>query len=431
MTRTARLRARPSVAFRGTLRKVVVVSLVAAGAVVAPATGALGANRTPVTATSGTATFHYGYDLTTQAPLNSTAGAVSARAVMSSFPGTYDDVAIMGWGPGNPEPSPGVYDFSGIAQRVAMIEAAGGVPVITFSGAPDWMHGGVPGQTNWATLGTPPLPAHYADFAALAAKIAAAFPTVKYFVVWKEMHGFWNQSAHAWNMAAYTQMYNDVYTAVKAVRPDALVGGPYMALPTLAGAPNKQQPTVAGPWGRLAPAALQGIDYWLANKVGADFLAVDGNNVTSTGLVGGPLVSTEKYAAADAWLASQTSLPIWWMESHLEPTNAGWPDSEAAAVRVAALIEMAGSGASVGMQWQPQDQTGWDLGLWTSPSLPGGGQPTTLAGDLATVLPMLQAGLTTVSSSPSVIVGSGPGGTVTVTGSSGPAGFTVSSSPVG
>lgn len=49
--------------------------------------------------------------------------------------------ALMGWGAGNPEPSPGTYDFSDLDRRVAFIRSTGATPVITLCCAPDWMKG--------------------------------------------------------------------------------------------------------------------------------------------------------------------------------------------------------------------------------------------------------------------------------------------------
>ncbi len=400
---------------------------VASSASKTPSSGQPAASASSVPTPLG-AGFRYGYDLSHQAPdqaADDPAAAASARQVMASLPGTLDDVALMGWGEANPEPSPGVYDFTSLAKRVDMVLASGGTPVITLCGAPDWMKGGVAGTTDWSQLDVAPLPSHYQDFAALAAEVAAAFPQVRYFVVWNELKGFWNAATGSWDAAGYTAMYNDVYQAIKQVRPDAQVGGPYAPLPTLAGpGPGTDASTPAGSWGTVSQPTLDAVSYWLAHAVGADFLAVDGRLVTaSDALVGSPLQSVGKYAALDAWLRARTSLPIWWMESHIEPDASGWSDQQAAAVRVAALAEMAASGASVGLQWQPQQEIGWpDLGLWTSTLSPGGGQPTALVPDLQAALPVLAGGVSLVPDEPpGVLVATGPAGTVAVDTNAAPA----------
>lgn len=365
--------------------------------------------------------FTYGFDLSQQAPdsYDNATAVHAARQVMASIPGMLEDQSIRSWGVLDPEPYPGQFHLAEIARRIQMIVGTGGVPVLTMIGAPGWMQGGPPGHDNPTANQVPPTPGHYEDFAHLCAVIAAAFPQVQYFVVWRELHGFWDPATHAYNAAAYTQMYNDVYTAIKKVRPDALVGGPYVDLSSssrLSAKTPKNAPR--GPWGFVNSIYLDPIVYWLHHNVGADFLAVDGADFTKdAGAVAGPLSSVAEYAADDAWLRRRTSLPIWWMESHLEPPDANWSASRGAAIRIAALIEMNASGAAVGMQWQPQQQANWpDEGLWTSTLTPSGGQPTVLAKELPAVLRVL--GSSTVSVLPDephgVLVAAGSGGVIAV-----------------
>jgi hypothetical protein len=161
---------------------------------------------------------------------------------------------------------------------------------------------------------------------------------------------------------------------------------------------------------------LYAINYWLANKAGADFIAVDGPDYPGSGPITDPLTATNKYAAVDQWLRQRTSLPIWWMESRLQPTGSGWSASRAAAIRVATLAQLASSGARTGMQWQPQQEQDWpDRGLWTATNSPGGGQPTVLARLLPRVLAVLRYPTTVVSGQrPGILVAHSQGGTVAV-----------------
>lgn len=361
--------------------------------------------------------FSYGYDLTQYGPYASVlAPAMAARHVAQSVAVSFEDIPIMGWGIGNPEPSPGDFNFAGIAQRIAFVQATGGIPVITLCAAPDWMKGGPSSVTDWSQINVAPLPQHYADFATLSADIARAFPQVKYFVVWNELKGFQSATSGNLNVAGYTTMYNDVFRAIKAVRPDALVGGPYMSVQSLSGPSTGSDPTPSGPWGHLAPASLAAISYWLTNKVGADFIAVDGKGYTdNAGLTTDPISAMAKYAAVDQWLEAQTSLPIVWMESHVLPVPGMYSDQMQAAVRVAALLQMASSGASVGMQWDPEDLVGWDEGIWTASESVGGGQPTVLGQELPAVLAVLAAPVSLVPGEPAgTLVATGADGTVTV-----------------
>jgi hypothetical protein len=363
----------------------------------------------------GGAQFSYGFDFAQEGPYpgaQSDASAVaSARRVLSSIPGMYEDTAIMDWGLPDPEPTPGSFDFSAIASRIRLITSTGGTPVVTLCAAPDWMK-------NGTSPDAAPTPAHYRDFARLAAKIAQSFPEVRYFVVWNELKGFWSKARNNWNIQGYTSMYNDVYMAIKRVRPDALVGGPYAPIPTYATPKAGSLPTTPhGAWGYLDPRTLKAIQYWGVSNVGADFVAVDGQGFPETGPITNPLTASEKYAAVDQWLRRQTLLPIWWMESSIQPANSGWSERQAAAIRVATLVQLASTGARVGMQWQPQQGGGSvrDEALWTATDKPGGGRPTVLAQILPAVLAVLRHPVTVVAGQrPGVLVASGRGGAIAI-----------------
>jgi hypothetical protein len=340
-----------------------------------------------------------------------------AQHVMSSIPMMVDQ-ALMGWGVPDPEPSPGVYVLGPLQARVQMIESTGDTPIIDLASAPGWMTGGLGGTTNPMNLSAPPLPSHYQDFANLCATVAAALPDVKYFVVWKEMHGFWNRSTGSNDMSSYDTLYNDVYTAIKAVRPDALVGGPYIAIGSYS---HPKGVAPSGPWGYLDPAALTSIDQWLSGAVGADFIALDARNFTNdAGYLTDPVTSAAKFAAIDQWVESQTTLPIWWIESPTEITPLGWSTDEQVAARVGVVAQMAASGAVVGMQWQPQQQISWpDLGLWTSCLLPGGGQATELGQIMPSVTKVLKEPVHLVAGQPTgVVLVTGDLGTIAVNGTS-------------
>ena len=336
--------------------------------------------------------FSYGYDLATRQPPVKAPDAAGPLAVAKTIP-AYAATCIMGWGVGNPEVTPGLYNFIDIAQQIQFTETAGAAPIVTLCGAPDWMKGGKAGTTDWTKLLMAPTPDHWEDFATLCAKIATTFPQVKYFVVWKELAGI-----HA---SAYTELFNLVTAAVKAVRPDAMVGGPYAAMHSVAAKPKTVTPS--GPWGYLSPGSMLNVTYWLDHQVGADFLAVDGRSFTNdAGLACGALESTEKYADVSRWIRSQSDLPIAWMESHLLPDPSVYSLQSQAAFRVAALIHMAGAGVSLGMQWEPEETSGgWDEGLW-APNTPTA-TPTPLAAVLPKVLKVLAQPVTVTHPGPAVM----------------------------
>ena len=342
----------------------------------------------------------YGYDLAMPQPEVTSPLAHGPLAVAKTIP-SFAATCIMGWGVGNPEVTPGQYDFTGIARQIAFIEAAGHTPIITLCAAPDWMKGGT--GTDWSKLAVAPLPEHYPDFATLCAKIATAFPQVKHFVVWKEFAGF--------NATGYTELFNLVLPAIKAVRPDALVGGPYVAMHSLAASPGPVVPS--GPWGYLSPQSMSHVTYWLEHQKGADFLAVDGRSFTNdAGMICAPLDSTQKYADVSTWIKKLSPLPLAWMESHLLPVPSQYSFDSQTSFRVAALIHMAASGCFLGMQWQPEETNGlWDQGLW-APRTPAP-IPTPLANVLPRVLEVLAQPIT-VTSRPGELQASNSVGTITV-----------------
>lgn len=390
---------------------------VTAGVIVATPTSSGVARRgggltAPVTPTSSK--FSYGFDFAQQGPypgadFNPQAVA-SARRVLASIPGMLEDTAIMDWGLPDPEPAPGEFRLAGIAARIRLILSARGTPVITLCAAPPWMTGGEGAIA-------PPTPAYYAAFATLAATIARSFPRVRYFVVWNELKGFWDPAVHGWDIAHYTDMYNLVYKAIKAVRPGALVGGPYVVTqPYPAAQLRAVASTPHGRWGFVSQAALDAIDYWLGHAVGADFVAVDGPDFPQSGPITDPLTATNMYAAVDRWITVRTKLRVWWMESHVQPADSPWSARQAAAIRVATLVRAASTGARVGLQWQPQVGEGIaDEGLWTSTRYPGGGRPTVLAKLLPSVLELLRDPISVVGGQRSgVLVARGGLGTIAI-----------------
>lgn len=246
----------------------------------------------------------------------------------------YMNVSIMGWGTDNPEPSPGQYDWSTLDPRVQAIQATGVTGMITLCCSPDWMKGGKAGQTNWNNLTVAPLPAHYQDFANLSAQVAQRYPNIKYFQVWNELKGFYNNDG-SFNTTGYMQLYNDVYTAIKAVRPDALIGGPYIGMSGMGTATNNV------------------VSQWLNTKNGGDFVAVDGgfNSTSSTD----DFTGASFYTTFGQWLRQQpnggATLPFGWAEWY-PGTVQDWKDlNHYNATMTNAMIDTVQSGAFYALTW--------------------------------------------------------------------------------
>ena len=318
---------------------------------------------------SGPAGSALGFGLThTQysADLGGASARRSAAAALAERPMPQDQ-AVMGWGTENPEPSPGHYDFTSLDRRVALIRRTGGTPVLTLCCAPDWMKGGRPGSTDWSRLESAPTPAHYADFAALAAEIARRYPDVTHFLVWNEFKGFWDERADRWDYAGYTRMYNLVYQAIKKVAPHDEVGGPYLDMDSLPPGADHDTSAVRGPWGSVDRRDLDAVRYWLRHKAGADFLVVDGSSTTHDDTaVPDPFAATAKFTAVDDWLREvDGGLPVWWAEWYVEPRRAHWPRAELLAVQADAMTRLAASGAAAAFYWNPEPPGGDCAGcLW-------------------------------------------------------------------
>ncbi len=290
---------------------------------------------------------------------------------------------IMGWGALNPEPAPGVYDWASLDDRINVIRHTGGTPVITLCCSPDWMKGGPEGQTDWAQIEKAPDLGHYDDFAALAAQVALRYPDVKYFQVWNELKGFYSNDKKRWDFEHYTYLYNKVYDAVKKVRPDALIGGPYTVMDSFPDDGSAPHPsTIKGAWGVLDQGPIDVINYWLKNKHGADFISVDSKTMARDGhLTTDEFSASQKFADITTMLKKKTDLPIWFSEWFVTPKDANWDADHQNAVMTTAVIRLAMSGASTALLWQPEGQPDrCGTCLWPSTATANGGE-TTAFGD--------------------------------------------------
>jgi hypothetical protein len=324
-------------------------------------------------------------------------------AILRDLGAIWQNHHLMGFGTLNPEPSPGVFDWESLDRRMRLTEATGGRVALTLCCAPDWMKGGAAGQTDWDRLEDDPLPGHFGDFAALAAAAVQRYPRVERVLVWNELKGFYRVDRNRWDAEGYTALYNEVYRAVKAVRPDVQVGGPYVVLTSLdAGIPHASE--LRGPWGAVDRRALDVVDYWLAHNVGADFVAVDASTKTRDGTrPATPEIGARKYAAVDRWLRARTTLPIWWAEFYPdvpEGAPAGAESPASAAATLAAVGAYAESGAQAALLWGPQGSDIAFAALWTDSTRPDGGRPTPLTAAWRWLVPRLAEGRVQVGHSP-------------------------------
>ena len=310
---------------------------------------------------------------------------------------------LMGFGTDNPEPSPGEYNWATLDARMQLTEKTGDRTVLTLCCAPDWMKGGEEGETDWDTLEDNPLPDFYDEYADLAAEAVQRYPQVERVMVWNELKGFYNHDENRWDYEGYTEFYNEVYTAVKEVRPDVLVGGPYVVLISLDPG-SEDSSDVTGPWGVADQRTLDVVEYWLQNNVGADFLAVDASTETRQDTVPSPVEGAQKFADMARWLQQRSDLPIWWAEFYPEVPEGESDDATSpanAAVTLAAVAAMAESGTAGALLWGPQAHGLGSAALWTDATESDGGEPTPLTEAWQFLVPRLAEGGVEIGHSPS------------------------------
>ncbi len=165
---------------------------------------------------------------------------------------------ITHWGVDNDlMPGPGRYEWRTLDHRMELIRSIdNAVPVITLCGAPAWMKDYDP-RAKWQ-VEVRVRDENVPDFAALCQKVALRYPQVEYFQIWNEFKGYWTKGGR--DVERFTTMYNAVYDAVKAVRPQVKIGGPYLPL-----------------GGRdLSADDRRVLDYWRQHSRGADFFTFDG-----------------------------------------------------------------------------------------------------------------------------------------------------------
>ncbi|MBB3061761.1 xylan 1,4-beta-xylosidase [Microbulbifer rhizosphaerae] len=293
-----------------------------------------------------------------------------AKRILSSV-GPLQNQHLMGFGAVNPWPEQhsDERDWQSLDERIELIEETGGTPVITLCCAPGWM---TPGGEDWPDKYEAPQPQFYGDYAQLAAEAAQRYPQVTYFQVWNEFKGFWNNEANRWDYEGYTELYNKVYAAVKEVRPDAELGGPYLSLNTYTYCTHDCS-DLEGSWGTVDQRDLNAMEYWLANAVGGEFFTVDTWSSTNDGYHPTQVETYQKFQAITQWITDRTELPVWWSEFYA-PERAGSEASTVGLLR-AAIEGMRDGGAAVALLWGPECQSELPC-IWTATDQAGGGHPT-------------------------------------------------------
>jgi hypothetical protein len=272
--------------------------------------------------------------------------------------------------------------------------------MITLCTAPGWMKVG--GSSQEWNMESAVASSRYADFAHLAAEVAERYdgrhrasdgellPKVDFFDVWNEMKGFWDTDKNSWNAEAYTTLYNDVYAAIKAVRPDAEVGGPYAPLDARVLSDTTEPSPIRGPFGVVDQRDLDAVTYWLAHKTGAQFVSIDGGPA-STDESG--FASGQYFVSVAHWLRTldattypgAANLPLVWAEFYpgIESTSGTVTGREAVAVDISNLLEASRAGVNYLLIWEMEGNAEGSSpstgeSVWTDTADLDGGRPTAL-----------------------------------------------------
>jgi hypothetical protein len=286
---------------------------------------------------------------------------------------------------GSINPAPNVYDWQTLDARVQTARDTESKKVITLCCGPTWMvDPNWNSGTDWDKLEEAILPEHEDDYAALAALVAQRYPDVEYFQVWNEMKGLWDSSANNWDYVRYTRLYNKIWTAVKQVRPDAKIGGPYLKIEGSGGATDLG---LASHYYTDAPITERNktvLNYWLAHKQGADFITIDRNSID--GDENWSDYPEDKRIKLTHWfgdvaqqiqsLAEYHNEPIWYAEDYIwknADTHQPSTDYQNAAIASMLLHELK-NGVSVSLRWQPQQNDLYKENLFTDTRVSGGGQ---------------------------------------------------------
>ncbi|MEL6893654.1 MAG: hypothetical protein AAFP84_18825 [Actinomycetota bacterium] len=299
--------------------------------------------------------------------------AIAAGRALLSASVDIQNQHIYGWGTRNPNPSPGIYDWTTLDRRVQLMRDTGATPVITLCCAPDWMTELASETSTYPNK--PPTARHYPDFADLARQVALRYPDVRHYVIWNEMKGFWNPGSAQWDYVSYTQMYNAVYDALKAVDPTLQVGGPYLVIESTG--------SQVGGWSTEPPVTRRNqvlLEYWIRHGRGADFVAIDRKvkDYHDTRVYGPAetLALTANFDTVASQVHDITGLPVWFIEQHVVGQRGGPVHFQAAGI-ASMLYHQLNGGAVATVGWKPEQAFPGGLvqeNLFTSTQVADGGR---------------------------------------------------------
>jgi hypothetical protein len=151
--------------------------------------------------------------------------------------------------------------------------------------------------------------------------VAKRYPYVRHFLVWNEFKGFFDDELRRWDAKGYTDLYNVVYDAVKAVDPANQVGGPYLSFESKPLGSPDSSPQLQGPWGAVDQRSIDAFVYWKLQGKGADFVVVDAHATTEQGAPDEFAAVQNSPRSTRGSNADQCALVVEW---YVEPARSGW-----------------------------------------------------------------------------------------------------------
>lgn len=228
---------------------------------------------------------------------------------------------IMGFATGNPWPRRnGPFEWGDIDGYINRMKGAK-MTILVANSAPGWMMESgrdydMDGRLKREFFG---------EYAKLVVAYLARFPWIKAVVVWNEFKSFGKlvNGRFRWDYEEYTEFYNIVYDAVKAVRSDVLVGGPYMVLDTYSTS-NQSDPSSIwrGAWGVGDQRVLDSYEGWRRRARGFDWVGFDfGPNHRDRESLFTDSRCLDKMLDFMKWCRTWTQKPLICMETYPDPKN--------------------------------------------------------------------------------------------------------------
>ena len=288
---------------------------------------------------------------------------------------SYQNQHIMGFGADNPWPDPNLndpkgWDWGSLDRRVQLMLETNATPVITLCCAPTWMVDAAwRSGTDWSKLELAPLPGREEAFARLSAEVALRYPKVQYFQVWNQFKGMWKASENSWDAERYTRLYNKIWKAIKAVRPDAKIGGPYLVLEGSGAEKRLGYPEDWYTADPITPRNRTVLEYWLEHKLGADFITIDRSVKTGGDPLNYPESAQLRLTSLFGDVIRQVrSLrgyrgePIWMAEYYLAELPFSVRSEQFQAVMIASILKhKLEAGLSLSFLWSPEAQPGTSI----------------------------------------------------------------------